>query len=95
MRGGRQGILSARVELWAAPIMASAHCHRITNEVIRHALRNIIAVADDPGSDDVTLFLGPDRAGNLIEVGVLTGDDGPLIIHAMPGRTRRFRAPKE
>jgi len=49
------------VELWEAPIGASAHRHGIADEDIRHALRNLIAVAADPGDDDVTLFLGPDR----------------------------------
>ena len=43
----------------------------------------------------MTLFLGPDRAVNLIEVGVLATDDGPLIIHAMPARTRRFPPRKD
>lgn len=83
------------MELWEAPIAASAHRHGITDEDIRHALRNLIAVADDPSDQDVTLFLGPTRAVNLVEVGVLATDDGPLIIHAMPGRTRRFAPPKE
>ena len=45
--------------------------------------------------DDVTLFLGPDQAVSLIEIGVLATDDGPLIIHAMAARTRRFQPPKE
>jgi hypothetical protein len=83
------------VELWEAPVAASAHRHGITDEDIRHALRNLIAVAADSQDDDVTLFLGPDRAVGLIEVGVLTTDDGPLIIHAMPARTSRFQPPKE
>jgi hypothetical protein len=83
------------VELWEAPIAASAHRHGITDEDIRHALRNLIAVAADSHDDDVTLFLGPDRAVNLIEVGVLDTDEGPLIIHAMAARPSRFRPPKE
>ena len=40
--------------------------------------------------DDVTMFIGPDPNGNLVEVGVLATDDGPVIIHAMPGRMNRF-----
>lgn len=83
------------MELWEAPIGASAHRHGIADEDIRHALRNLIAVAADPGDDDVTLFLGPDRTVDLIEVGVLATDDGPLIIHAMPARASRFQPPKE
>ncbi len=76
-------------------MVSSAHRHRITDEDIRHALRNIIAVANDPHDEDITLFLGPDREVNLIEVGVLATDGGPLIIHAMTARTRRFPPPKE
>ncbi len=83
------------VELWEAPVAASASRHGITDEDIRHALRNLIAVAGDPHDDDVTLFLGPDGSAKLLEVGVLATDDGPLIIHAMAARIRRFQPPKE
>jgi hypothetical protein len=83
------------VELWGAPTTVSAHRHGFTDEDIRHALRNLIAVAADPRDDDVTLFLGPDRALNLIEVGVLSTEEGLLIIHAMAARTDRFQNPKE
>jgi len=83
------------VDLWEAPATTSAHRHGITDRDIRHALRNFIAVATDPHDGDVTLFLGPDRAVNLIEVGVLATNEGPLIIHAMPARTGRFNLPKE
>ncbi len=83
------------MELWEAPVLASAHHHGITDEDTRHALRNLIAVAADPHDDDVTLFLGPDQTGNLIEVGMLSTDDGPVVIHGMAARTRRFQPPKE
>ena len=83
------------MELWEAPVAASAHRHDIAEDDIRHALRNLIAVAADPQDDDVTLFLGPDRAGNLVEVAVLALDDGPLIIHAMAARTHRFPPAKD
>jgi hypothetical protein len=83
------------MELWEAPAVASAYRHGISDADIRHALRNVIAVADDASDDAVTLFLGPDRAAKLIEVGVLDTEDGPLIIHAMTGRTARFHPWKE
>jgi hypothetical protein len=85
----RQGILP-EVELWGAPIWKSARRHGIDDEEIRHALRNFIAQSDDTGDDDVTLFIGPDATGNLVEVGVLSTEDGPVVIHAMPGRINRF-----
>lgn len=47
------------MELWEAQVGASAHRHGITDEDIRHALRNLIAVAADSDDDDVTLVLGP------------------------------------
>lgn len=90
----RQDILTTW-SWWEAPVTGSAHRHGYVDEDIRHALRNLVAVATDPRDDDITLFLGPDQAANLIEVGILSTDDGPLIIHAMAARTRRFRPPKE
>ncbi len=72
-----------------APIWSTAYRHQVTEEDIRHALRNWVQVNDS--QDDVTLFLGPDQAGNMIEVGVLDTDDGPAIIHAMrPARPHKF-----
>ena len=77
------------VGLADAPIWSTAHRHHVDDEDIRHALRNWVRV--DDGQDDVTLFLGPDRAGNLIEVGVLDTDDGPVTIHALrPARLHKF-----
>ena len=78
--------------MWEAPIWPSARRHGIPDEDMRHALRNFIVRADDPEDDSVELFLGPDYAGNLIEVGVLDTGDELVIIHAMPGRMRRFFA---
>ena len=74
-----------------APIWRTAHRHDVGDDDIRHALRHWLAVNDE--DDDVTLFLGPDQAGNLIEVGVLDTDQGPAIIHAMrPARAFKFEA---
>lgn len=78
------------MELWESPIWPSAYRHGIRAADIRHVLRNFIATASDPADDDVTLFLGGDRNGALVEVGVLDTDDGPVIIHAMRGRLKRF-----
>ncbi|MEZ5297011.1 MAG: hypothetical protein R2697_12270 [Ilumatobacteraceae bacterium] len=76
--------------MWRAPIWNSARRHGIDDDSIRHALRNFIAQSDETGDDDVTMFIGPDAVGNLVEVGVLITDEGPVIIHAMPGRINRF-----
>jgi hypothetical protein len=77
-------------ELPEAQIFASARKHGVDDEDIRHALRNWIGVADE--DDDVVLYLGPDRAARLIEVGVRGDEDGIRIVHAMrPARDHRFR----
>jgi len=65
--------------------------HGATEDDIRHVPRNLVTVTADPGDEDVTLFLGPDRAANMIEVAVLAADDGPSIIHAMAAYGRLFQ----
>ncbi len=57
-----------------------------------HAVEHSLAV-DDVGEDpDRWLVLGPDVAGNLLEVVVLVGGEGDeLIIHAMPMRPKHRR----
>ena len=54
-----------------------------------HAVVHALAIADlgDDDSPVRTLVLGPDRAGNMLEVIVLPFDDGrEMVIHAMPMR---------
>lgn len=72
-------------------IAPSARRHEISDDDIRHAARNAIAtlsVADQP---DFTMLIGPDTAGRLVEVGVLSDEDDDYIIHAMLARPRYVR----
>lgn len=67
-------------------IYESARKHGISDEDIRHAVTHALVVADEQGTSKV-LYLGPDRAGNLLEmVTVLREDDTEIVIHAMPMR---------
>lgn len=64
-----------------------------------HALARI-AVECEVGDDDSPhrlLVLGPDRAGNMLELVVLMFDDGrQMVIHAMAMRAKyRALLPKE
>ena len=34
------------------------------------------------------MLLGPDHAGNLFEIGVVSWAEGSVIVHAMPARRR-------
>jgi hypothetical protein len=69
----------------------SAYKHGVAEEDAVHAARHALAaypVGEDPPRE---LRLGPDRAGNLLELVVLLLDDGRcLVIHAMPMR-RKYR----
>lgn len=70
-----------------------ARRHGIDDHDIRHAIEHLVVVADiDPDADPPKLLaIGPGRAGNLLEVVVLTlASDRLLVIHAMPLR-RKYR----
>ena len=69
------------------PIIApSAGRHGIREDSMMHALRNPIRI--ESLDEGFTMFVGPDRAGNLLEVGVIDSDRGPVIVHAMPARPK-------
>lgn len=73
-------------------IHGSAHRHDVAEEDLLHAVEHSLAV-DDLGEDpDRWLVLGPDTAGNLLEIVVLISDEGDeIIIHAMPMRPKYRR----
>lgn len=56
---------------------------------IIHCFENPILVEDL--DDDLVMLVGPDRTGRLLEVGVVVGNDGPVIVHAMEARTKYLR----
>jgi hypothetical protein len=66
-------------------IYRSARKHGVSDDDIEHVVEHALVAADD--DEGKCLYLGPDRAGNLLEVVAVTRDDGDeLIIHAMPMR---------
>lgn len=70
-------------------IASSARKHGIAAADMTHAFNNPILVEDlDEG---FTMFVGGDRSGDLLEVGVVDGEDGPVIVHAMPARPQYLR----
>lgn len=73
-------------------VHGSARKHGISDADIAHAITHHLYagdVADDESRAWRVLYLGPDRAGNLLEVVVLERDDGTeLAIHAMRMRKR-------
>ncbi len=67
----------------------SAHNHGVADQDSLHAIDHALSIEDAGEDPDRWLVLGPDRAGNLLEVVVMTTrDGGQLLIHAMPMRSR-------
>lgn len=70
----------------------SARKHGIADADIAHAITHDLYagdIAEREGRPWRVLYLGPDRAGNLLEVVVVERDDGTeLAIHALRMRKR-------
>jgi hypothetical protein len=66
----------------------SARKHGHSDEDILHAWRNPIRIFDE---DDMRMIVGPDRAGNLLEVGASTRGSEPRIVHVMVARKKWLR----
>jgi hypothetical protein len=72
-------------------VLRSALRHGIPGEDILHAINHAVTV-DEVGDDPMRwLVLGPDRAGNLLELVVMDRPAGPAVIHAVPMRTQYRR----
>lgn len=71
-------------------IYPSARKHGASDVDIDHAVDHALAVGEQ--EDGKVLYLGPDTAGNLLEVVSVLRDDGTeIVIHAM--RMRRIYEP--
>ena len=72
-------------------IYESARKQGISDEDIHHGAEHARVVADENDTGKV-LYLGPDRAGNLLEIVTVLRDDGTeIVIHAM--KMRRIYEP--
>lgn len=70
-----------------APVIApSAYKHGVDEQTILHAFNNPIRSEDL--EEGLVMLIGPDRVGNLYELGVVGSDRGPVIVHAMPARPK-------
>ncbi len=70
----------------------SARKHGVADEDILHAINHALAIEDAGDDPDRWLLLGPDTAGNVLEVVVMTTIEGSqLAIHAMPMRDKYRR----
>jgi len=80
-----------RSTILGVEVLRSARRHRVEDEDIQHGLRHALLV-EEIGEDPTRyLVLGPDRAGNFLDLVVLDRPQGPAVIHAMPMRTKYRR----
>lgn len=72
-------------------IIDSARRHGIADDDIRHAFRNTLRTFQV--ADDMTLLIGPDHTGRLLELGVVDSrtEPGLVVVHAMPARDKFLR----
>lgn len=71
-------------------ILNSAHRHGAADGAMLHALR--FPVRHFVQDDSMTMFIGPDETGTLIEVGVIEWHGVIAIAHAIhPARSKYLR----
>jgi len=67
----------------------SARKHGVADHDIVHAIDHALAIEDAGDDPDRWLLIGPDTAGNLLELVVLVTAEGTkIVIHAMPMRDK-------
>lgn len=87
-RSGWQGNLA--VDDGDTPIvLQSAGRHGVSDADALHAWA--FAVDAYTVDEGMVIYIGPDQAGNLLEVGVVEWHDELAIAHAMPARPRFLR----
>lgn len=73
-------------------IHESARKHGVADPDILHAIDHALALEDAGEDPDRWLLIGPDTAGNLLEVvTMITAEGSQLVIHAMPMRDQYRR----
>lgn len=71
-------------------IEPSARKHGVPDHDMLHALRHHW-VAFATNDDAVTMFIGPSKTAQPLEIAVVTDEDGTAVIHAMPARPKFLR----
>ena len=66
-------------------VLESARKHGVSDDSMFHSYRNPIRVFE---LDDLTMLIGPDQSGRLLEIGVVEAEGTQFIVHAMPARPK-------
>ena len=87
-RGDDSGSLSIYVDAVDPTILASARRHGVSDDDMVHAYLHPLRVFQ---ANSLTMLIGADRAGRLLEIGVASAEGIDFIVHAMPARPRFLR----
>jgi hypothetical protein len=87
--GLRPRVRQLRLQPVDVLMLASARRHGITVDDILHAFNHPRRYADL--GDGLQMIVGPTRSAELIEVGFIDTDRGPVMVHAMPARPKYLR----
>lgn len=86
----RRRVVVSRYDTRHVDVYRSARRHGVADADILHAVDHALGAAEQ--DDGKVLYLGADRAGNMLEVIAIERDDGTeIVIHAM--RMRRLYEP--
>lgn len=69
-------------------ILASARKHGVADEDMLHAYRNPVRVFE---FDELSVLVGADATGRLLEIGTTAAEGIEFIVHAMPARQEFLR----
>jgi hypothetical protein len=69
-------------------ILPGALKHGVSPEAITHAVDHALTTSDAGEEPLRVLVIGPDLAGNLLEIIAIIRDQDLLVIHAMPMRPK-------
>jgi len=70
-------------------IAPSAGRHGIDHTDILHAFDHQMWIEDL--DDGLLMVIGPDASGRLLEIGIVEGLEGPVVVHAMQARAKYLR----
>jgi hypothetical protein len=77
-----------RTTIPSVEVLRSDFRHGVKDQDIQHAMRAALLVEEIDDDPARYLVLGPDRAGNMLELVVLDRPEGPAVMHAMSMRAK-------
>lgn len=70
-------------------IAESARKHGVSDADIRHAYAHPLRIFDL--EEGLAMVIGANQAAVVLEIGVVSGDSAPIVVHAMRARAKFLR----